>query len=153
DMTRNFDENASTSTALAHKPTQCSNIFATGIQANGNANCSTADVIQLAETMPPAGIANYGISWFDSTSHCPKVISNNGQAVQLGLLNVFNPDANTLEEYNGANPQILRVYGTRTDASNNERIGLKWDNADGYFALASENAGTGTHHGIAFLIG
>jgi hypothetical protein len=33
----------------------------------------------------------------DSTCHCPKVISNNGQAVQLGLLNVFNPDANTLE--------------------------------------------------------
>src|SRR5437763_2246183 len=129
------------------------NSFATGIQANGNANCSTADVIQLAETTPPAGIANYGIFWFDSACHCPKVISNNGQAVQLGLLNVFNPDANTLEEYNGTNPQILRVYGTRTDASNYERIGLKWDNADGYFALASENAGTGTQRGIAFLIG
>src|SRR3989449_2804060 len=153
DVTGNFAGNASTSTALAHTPTQCSNSFATGIQANGNANCSTVDVIQLAETTPPAGIANYGIFWFDSTCHCPKVISNNGQAVQLGLLNVFNPDANTLEEYNGTNPQILRVYGTRTDASNYERIGLKWDNADGYFPLASENAGTGAQHGIAFLIG
>jgi len=110
-------------------------------------------VIQLAETTPPAGVANYGIFWFDSTCHCPKVISNNGQAVQLGLLNVFNPDANTLEEYNGTTPQSLRVYGTRTDASNYERVGLKWDNADGYFALASENAGTGTQKGIAFLIG
>src|SRR5438132_6799287 len=153
DVTGNFAGNATTATALAHTPTQCSNSFATGIQANGNANCSTADVIQLAETTPPAGIANYGIFWFDSACHCPKVISNNGQAVQLGLLNVFNPDANTLEEYNGTNPQILRVYGTRTDASNYERIGLKWNNADGYFALASENAGTGTQRGIAFLIG
>src|SRR5437016_737076 len=153
DVTGNFAGNGSTATALAHTPTQCSNSFATGIQANGNANCSTADVIQLAETTPPAGIANYGIFWFDSTCHCPKVISNNGQAVQLGLLNVFNPDANTLEEYNGTKPQILRVYGTRTDASNYERIGLKWNNADGYFALASENAGTGTQRGIAFLIG
>jgi len=153
DVTGNFAGNATTATALAHTPTQCSNSFATGIQANGNANCSTADVIQLAETTPPAGIANYGIFWFDSTCHCPKVISNNGQAVQLGLLNVFNPDANTLEEYNGTNPQILRVYATRTDASNYERIGSKWDNADGYFALASENAGTGAQRGIAFLIG
>src|SRR5947208_16767991 len=105
---REFCRERNTATALAHTPTQCSNSFATGIQANGNANCSTADVIQLAETTPPAGIANYGIFWFDSTCHCPKVISNNGQAVQLGLLNVFNPDANTLEEYNGTNPQILR---------------------------------------------
>src|SRR5439155_1383582 len=152
DVTGNFAGNATTATALAHTPTQCSNSFATGIQANGNANCSTADVIQLAETTPPAGIANYGIFWFDSACHCPKVISNNGQAVQLGLLNVFNPDANTLEEYNGTNPQILRVYGTRTDASNYERIGLKWNNADGYFALASENAGTGDNDGVIGVV-
>ncbi|MGH9503679.1 MAG: hypothetical protein ACRD20_12580 [Terriglobales bacterium] len=139
---------------FSQTPTQCSGSFATGIQANGNANCSTADVIQIAETTPPSGIANYGLFWFDSGCHCPKVISNNGQAVQLGLVNVFNADANTLEEYNGTNPQTLRVYGTRTDASNYERIGFKWDNTDGYFALASENAGTGSQQrGIAFLIG
>ena len=47
--------NVSTATALAATPTQCSGSFATGIQANGNANCSTADVVQLAETTPPAG--------------------------------------------------------------------------------------------------
>ena len=145
--------NASTATALAATPSQCTGSFATGIQANGNANCSTAEVIQLAETTPPSGIANFGIFWFDQTCHCPKVISNNGSAVQLGLTNVFNPDANTVEEYNGTTAQAFRVYGTRTDASNYERIGLKWDNADGYFALAAENAGTGSQRGIGFLIG
>ena len=138
---------------FSQTPTQCAGSFATGIQANGNANCSTADVIQIAETTAPSGIANYGLFWFDSSCHCPKVISNNGQAVQLGLLNVFNSDANTLEEYNGTNPQALRVYGTRTDASNYERIGFKWDNADGYFAVASENGGTGSQRGIGFWIG
>src|SRR6185437_12981145 len=97
--------NVSTALALAQAPTQCTGAFATGIQANGNANCSMADQIQLAETAAPTGIPNYGIFWFDQTCHCPKVISNNGQPVQLGLLNVFNSDANTLEQYNGVNPQ------------------------------------------------
>jgi len=138
---------------FAQTPGQCTGSFATGIQSNGDANCSTADVIQIAETTPPTGIANYGLFWFDSSCHCPKVISNNGQAVQLGLLNLFNADANTLEEYNGVNPQAFRVYGTRTDATNYERIGLKWDNSDGYFAVASENGGTGSQRGIAFWIG
>ncbi len=153
DVSGNFAGNASTASALAQTPSQCSGSFATGIQANGNANCSTADLVELAETTAPSGVANYGIFWFDQTCHCPKVIDNNGQAVQLGLTNVFNADANTLEEYNGTNPQTLRVYGTRTDASNYERFGLKWDNTDGYFTIASENAGTGSQRGIGFLIG
>ena len=68
-----------------------------------------------------------------------------------GCQNVFNSDANTLEEYNGTNPQGLRVYGTRTDASNYERIGFKWDNADGYFAVASENGGSGSQRGNRVL--
>jgi hypothetical protein len=153
DVTGNFSGNATTASALAQPPTQCTGSFMTGIQANGNAICSTADVMQLAETTAPTGLPNYGLFWFDASCHCPKVISNNGQAVQLGLTNLFNADANTLEEYNGTNPQGLRVYGTRTDASNYERIGFKWDNTDGYFAVASENAGTGSQRGIGFLIG
>ena len=39
---------------FSQTPTQCAGSFATGIQANGNANCSTADVIQIAETTPPS---------------------------------------------------------------------------------------------------
>src|SRR4051812_10751801 len=151
--------NVATAVALGQTPTQCTGSFATGIQANGNANCSTADQIQLAETTAPTGIPNYGIFWFDSTCHCPKVIDNNGQAVQLGLSNVFNQDSNgtnpsnTLEEVNGTNPQALRVYGTWTNATNWERTGLAWDQTDGYFVLKNENAGTGSQRGIGFWIG
>ena len=152
DSSGNVVENANTATQLSSSPSQCSGSFSTGIQANGNANCSTPDLIQLAETGPPSGIANFGLFWFDSTCHCPKVISNNGQAVQLGLLNVFNSDANTLEEYNGTNVQSLNIYGTRTDASNYERLGLTYDAATQYYVLDVEKAGTGSQHGLAVKI-
>lgn len=151
--------NVATATALAQTPTQCTGSFATGIQANGNANCSTADQIQLAETSAPTGIPNFGIFWFDSTCHCPKVIDNNGQPFQLGLTNVFNQDSNgtnptnTLEEVNGTNPQALRVYGTWSDATDWERTGLSWDQTDGYFVVKNENLGTGQQHGLGFWIG
>ena len=141
DSNGDVSENANTATQLAQAPTQCNGSFVTGIQANGNANCSVADVVELAETGPPNGIPNYGIFWFDSTCHCPKVISNNGQTVQLGLLNVFNLDANTLEEYNGASPQTLNIYGTRTDASDYERMRLGYDTTDGYFFVGSDALG------------
>ena len=127
DVSGNVSENANTASALAATPTQCNGSFATGIQANGNANCGTADVVQLAETTAPTGIANFGLFWFDSTCHCPKVIDNNGQVVQLGLTNVFNSDAvgtspaNVLEERNGTTPQALRVFNTYT---NFEFVGL-----------------------------
>jgi hypothetical protein len=152
DSNGDVSENANTATQLAQTPTQCNGSFATGVQANGNANCSVADVVQLAETSPPNGIPNYGIFWFDSTCHCPKVISNNGQPVQLGLLNVFNMDANTLEEYNGASPQTLNVYGTRTDASDYERMRLGYDTTDGYFLLGADALGTGTQRGLGFWL-
>ena len=150
DASGNVSANANTATQLAAVPTQCSGSFATGIQANGNANCGTASVMQLSETTPPTGIANYGLFWFDTTCHCPKVISNNGQAVQLGLLNVFNPDANTVEEYNGTAAQALSVYGTRTDSSNYERTRLGYDAADSYFFLGADAAGTGAQRGLGF---
>ena len=152
DSNGDVSENANTATQLAQAPTQCNGSFATGVQPNGNANCSVADVIQLAETGQPTGIPNYGIFWFDSSCHCPKVISNNGQPVQLGLLNVFNLDANTLEEYDGANPQTLNIYGTRTDASDYERMRLGYDTTDGYFLLGADAAGTGTQRGLGFWL-
>ncbi|HSS96726.1 MAG TPA: hypothetical protein VLK33_06845, partial [Terriglobales bacterium] len=83
DNSGNVSANANTATQLALAPTQCSGSFATGIQSNGNANCSTPDVIQLAETTAPSGIPSFGLFWFDSTCHCPKVIDNNGQAIPL----------------------------------------------------------------------
>src|SRR5208283_4163121 len=56
----NISGQAGTALALAAIPTQCSGSFATGIAANGNANCATADVIQLHETAAPTGIPNWG---------------------------------------------------------------------------------------------
>ena len=152
DSSGNVSANANTSTQLAAAPTQCSGSFSTGIQANGNANCSTPDVVQLAETTPPTGIANFGVFWFDSTCHCPKVISNAGLAVQLGLLNIFNSDANTLEEYNGTNLQTFNIYGTRTDASNYERVGLTYDATNQYYLADVEKAGTGTQRGFGIKL-
>ena len=151
--------NVGTAIALAQAPTQCTGSFATGIQANGDANCSTADQIQLAETSAPSGIPNYGIFWFDATCHCPKVIANNGQPVQLGLTNVFNQDsnginpANTLEQVNGTSAQTLRVYRTWSSPTDWERTGLAWDQTDGYFVLKNENSGSGSQRGIGFWIG
>jgi hypothetical protein len=150
--TSNISGQAATAAALATTPSQCSGAFATGIQANGNANCSTAGVIQLSETTQPAGIPNYGIFWFDSSTHTPRIIDNNGQVEQLALLNVFNSDANTLEEYNGTTPQTLNVYGTRADASDYERLRLGYDTTDGYFLLGADAAGTGTQRGLGFWL-
>lgn len=142
---------ADTAAQLAATPTQCTGGFATGIQANGNANCGTADIMQLAETTPPTGIPNYGLFWFDSTCHCPKVISNNGQAVQLGLSNIFNADANTLEERNGTTAQALNLYGTYTSSTNYERLGLGYDTTNGYWLIDSAfGSGGGSPHGIGF---
>lgn len=153
--------NVAAAVTLAQTPTQCTGSFATGIQANGNANCSTADQIQLAETTMPTGIPNYGIFWFDSTCHCAKVIDNNGQVVQLGLTNIFNQDSNgsnpsnTLEQVNGGSPQTFRVYKGWNNATDWERTGLAWDQTDGYFVLKNENMGSdyNSQHGIGFWIG
>lgn len=154
DPSGNIFGNASTATQLAGTPTQCSGSFATGIQANGNANCSTASILQLAETAAPQGAPNYGIFWFDATCHCPKIISNNGQAVQLGLVNVFNPDANTLEVSNSTNPQILGIYGTRTTSTNYERLSLGYDAPSGYFYLGPQaGSGGGTARGLGIMMG
>jgi hypothetical protein len=51
DVNGNVVQNANTATQLKQSPTQCNGSFATGVQTNGNANCSTADVIELAETL------------------------------------------------------------------------------------------------------
>lgn len=151
--TSNISGQASTALALAATPSQCNGSFATGIQANGNANCSVADVLELAETSQPAGIPNYGIFWFDSATHTPRIIDNNGQVTQLSLVNVFNSDANTLQEYNGTNPQEFDIYGTRSDPSDYERMRLGYGQFNGstYFFIGPDSAGTGQQRGLAFF--
>ncbi len=153
--TSNISGQASTALALAATPSQCNGSFATGVQANGNANCSQADVLELAETSAPNGIPNYGVFWFDSTTHSPRIIDNNGQPVQLGLLNVFNSDANTLQEYNGTNPQEFDLFGTRSDPSDYERLRLGYGIFSGstYFFIGPDYAGSGQQRGLAFFTG
>ena len=156
----NISGQAGTALALANIPTQCSGAFATGIQANGNANCTTPNVIQLAETGQPAGIPNWGVFWFDAATHTPRIIENNGTPIQLGLTNLFNSDPNgdpadNLEQRNGTAAQNLRVYSTYTSSNTWDRISLGSEMAGGtnYNVLRSEDATSGNAPSIGIHIG
>jgi hypothetical protein len=154
----NISGQAGTALALAAVPTQCSGSFATGIAANGNANCTTPDVIQLPETAQPAGIPNWGVFWFDSATHTPRVIENNGQVIQLALTNLFNSDpggdpADNLEERNGSTAQNLRVYSSFVNNTTWQRASLGFDTTDNYAVIRSENAASGSAPGLGFWIG
>ena len=154
----NISGQAGTALALAATPTQCSGSFATGIAANGNANCTTPDVIQLPETSQPAGIANWGVFWFDSATHTPRVIDNNGQVVQLGLTNLFNSDpggdpADDLEERNGTNSENFRVYSTYTNSTTWQRTSMGFDATDDFAVVRSENSTSSSAPGLGFWIG
>jgi hypothetical protein len=115
-------------------------------------------VIQLAETTQPAGIPNWGVFWFDSTTHTPRVIDNNGQVIQLGLTNLFNSDpggdpADNLEERNGSNAENLRVYSTFTKSTTWQRTSLGFDTTDNYAVVRSENATSASAPGLGFWVG
>ncbi|MGB8775450.1 MAG: hypothetical protein WCC78_15010, partial [Terriglobales bacterium] len=153
----NISGQAGTALALAATPTQCTGSFATGIAANGNANCTTPDVIQLPETTQPAGIANWGVFWFDSSTHTPHAIDNN-HVIQLGYTNLFNSDPggdplDNLEELNGSNPQNLRVYSNYLNNTTWTRMSLGYDSASGYQVLRSEDANSGNALGLGMYIG
>jgi len=156
----NISGQAGTALALAAVPTQCSGSFATGIAANGNANCTTPNVIQLSETTQPAGIPNWGVFWFDSATHTPRVIENNGQVVQLGMTNLFDSDpggdpADNLEERNGSNAQNLRVYSSYTNSAMWTRMSLGSEtiNSTNYNVLRSEDATSGNALSLGMHIG
>ncbi|MGB8013575.1 MAG: hypothetical protein WCF68_18330 [Terriglobales bacterium] len=154
----NISGQAGTALALAGTPTQCSGSFATGIAANGNANCTTPDVIQLPETTQPAGIANWGVFWFDAGTHTPRIVENNGQVIQLGLTNLFNSDpggdpVDNLEERNGSSVENLRVYSSYTNTSTWQRTALGYDAADNYAVVRSENATSASAPGLGLWIG
>jgi hypothetical protein len=156
-ITANITGNAGTATALAGTPAQCSGSFATGIAANGNANCSKPNVIQMAETAQPQGIPNWGIFWFDAGTHTPRVLENNGQPMQLGLTNLFNSDpggdpSDNLEQRNGTNAQNLRVYSSYASTSTWTRMSMGLDPTSGYEVLRSEDA-SGNAPGLGMYIG
>jgi len=154
----NISGQAGTALALAAVPTQCSGSFATGIGANGNANCTTANVIQLSETTPPGDPPNYGVFWFDSATHTPHAMDNN-HVIQMGLANLFNSDPggdplDNLEEVNGSTAQNFRVYSSYTDNTTWQRTSLGYDTADGGWSVVrSENANSGSAAGLGLWVG
>jgi hypothetical protein len=114
-------------------------------------------VIQLSDTTQPAGIPNWGVFWFDSVTHSPRIVENNGQVVQLGLTNLFNSDpggdpADNLEARNGSNPQNLRVYSSFANTTW-QRTSLGFDAADNYAVVRSENATSASALGLGLWIG
>lgn len=151
-VTSSISGQAGTALALAATPTQCSSSFATGIAANGNANCSTSDLITMNElTSRPTSLSGVGSLWFDATTHQLRYNQNLGSDVQIGLATLQNADtpsnsnpANILELQNGTgNPQALRIYQDWSGAgANYARMDLFYDGVD--MVLMSEAGGTGT---------
>jgi len=97
------------------------------------------------------GVSNDGNFYVSANGGTPQKVATS--ATSSFFSNLTQEDANDLGEFNGTNPQGLRVYGTYTNSSNYERTGLGWDATDGYFVLKNENAGTGSQRGIGFWIG
>ena len=108
---------------------------------------------------------NSTITFGLNTVDCASFTRNGGDALKLRSSFViawdstFNsafgtPDlilardaANTLAQRNGVNAQTFRVYNTFTDASNYERVALRW--TSNVFYIGSERGGTGTQRAIA----
>ena len=67
------------------------------------------------------------------------------------LLPLHLTDANTVEQYNGTTAQAWRLYNTRTDASNYERLDVSW--SANVVRLNAEFAGTGVQRNIALQTG
>jgi hypothetical protein len=57
-------------------------------------------------------------------------------------LSISRDAANTLAQRNGTNPQAFRLYNTFTDASNFERLAIRW--ASNICEIKPEAGGTGT---------
>ncbi len=97
------------------------------------------------------GISNDGNFYVSANGGTPQKVATT--ATSSYFSNLFQEDANDLGEYNGTTAQGLNIYGTRTDASDYERLALTYDAVNtSYFKLDAQAAGTGTHRGIAFWV-
>lgn len=138
-LTDPISGNAGTASALVTTPTQCSGAgnFATGIQANGNANCNQPNVIQVQETTPALCNSLFLCIYGSSATHGPVYSENGGPILAFGAYPNFlqqdstgaNP-ANTLEEISGTNTQTLRLYNSFISSSNFNRLQFSWDAAN-----------------------
>lgn len=68
----------------------------------------------------------------------------------LGSVNLVNEATDVLSLYRGTNAQALRLYNTRTDASNYELGVVKF--ASNLLTIGTEKAGTGTGRSILFSV-
>jgi hypothetical protein len=97
------------------------------------------------------GISNDGNFYVSANGGTPQKVATS--ATSSYFTNLFQEDANDLGEYNGTNAQGLNIYGTRTDASNYERLTLAYDTVNtSYFKVDAQAAGTGTRRGLAFWV-
>ena len=55
-------------------------------------------------------------------------------------------ESNVVDISNSTNAQTVRIHGTKTDASNYERLSLSYDGT--YYNIGTEAAGTGTQRGL-----
>jgi uncharacterized phosphosugar-binding protein len=67
---------------------------------------------------------------------------------QTGQVVLTRDADNTLAQRNGANGQTFRLYNTFTDASNHERLSLRW--ASNVAIIGTEKAGTGSARALEF---
>lgn len=105
-----------------------------------------SDGADAAKTQPSHWNAGHK---FTGGSNGQVLIRDTGDATYgAGWGNLFLDLANTIEQRNGVNAQIARVYNTYTDSSNFERIALSW--TANIAALSTEKAGTGTARELRF---
>ena len=77
--------------------------------------------------------------------------SSTGSYGGTGDLFLRRDAAGVLAQYNGSNGQAYRLYNTFTDASNHERLSLRW--ASNVAIIGTEAAGTGTQRQMQFALG
>ena len=97
------------------------------------------------------GISNDGNFYISANGATPVKVATS--ATSSYFSNLWQEDANDLGIYNGTNAQGLNVYGTRTDASDYERLVLGYDTANtNYFKIDAQGLGTGTKRGLLFWV-
>ncbi len=97
------------------------------------------------------GLSNDGNFYVSANAGTPQKVATT--ATSSYFSNLVQEDANDLGEYNGTAPQGLNVYGTRSDASDYERLVLSYDTVNtSFFKIDAQAAGTGTKRGLAFWV-
>ncbi len=97
------------------------------------------------------GISNDGNFYISASGGTPVKVATT--ATSSYFSNLFQEDANDLGIYNGTTAQGLNVYGTRSDASNYERLMLEYDTVNtNFFQIDAQALGTGTKRGLLFWV-